>query len=275
MWTALSLALLLASGANAPSSDVPAAKAPQATSPAAREARPNERVGGDLEAQVGREGESWRSGRQFTEAPLPVGYPAPTPVGSIEIKRYPSVRRAEISGKGSVRGASQQGFYPLFNHIKNNDIAMTAPVEMDLPGWSATDDRAPESWTMSFLYRVPELRETGQDGRVTVRDTQPVTVLSIGTTGNSGVASMRDELASLEAWLAGQGRWKAVGAPRWLAYNGPYIPAQRRWCEVQIPIAVALPGAASSAEASNGSGPAGTSSGGSGSQRGPTPPARR
>jgi len=31
------------------------------------------------------------------EAPLPEGYPAPTPPGMIELKTYPSVRRAEYS----------------------------------------------------------------------------------------------------------------------------------------------------------------------------------
>ncbi len=42
-------------------------------------------------------GEFWKCGRCEIEAPLPIGYPAPTPPGAIELKSYPSVRRAEIS----------------------------------------------------------------------------------------------------------------------------------------------------------------------------------
>ncbi len=42
-------------------------------------------------------GESWQTFNGLgIEAPLPVGYPSPTPPGCVEIKTYPSVRRAEI-----------------------------------------------------------------------------------------------------------------------------------------------------------------------------------
>ena len=195
-----------------------------------------ERVGGDFLAVTQRIDGMWRSKKLFVDSPLPVGYPPPTPAGAIEIKRYPSVRRAEVRGERGAGAASRRGFYPLFNHIQSNGIAMTAPVEMDLPGWTAAGEGDPESWTMSFLYRVPELRETGREGQVEVRDTRPVTVVSMGTKGPYGLAPMRGALAELERWLKGQARWERAGAPRWLAYNGPYVPAANRWGEVQIPI---------------------------------------
>ncbi|NBQ16249.1 MAG: hypothetical protein EBU31_16970, partial [Proteobacteria bacterium] len=50
------------------------------------------------------------------EAPLPEGYPAPTPPGMIELKTYPVVRRAEYSAKGSSNFGMNVGFWPLFNH---------------------------------------------------------------------------------------------------------------------------------------------------------------
>ena len=53
------------------------------------------RIVGDSPAPI-LEGESWKSGVLGIEAPLPVGYPAPTPAECIEIKTYPSVRRAEF-----------------------------------------------------------------------------------------------------------------------------------------------------------------------------------
>ena len=56
------------------------------------------------------------------EAPLPDGFPTYTPVGEIEVKRYPAYRKAETTG-----GVA---FWTLFQHIKTAGISMTAPVEM-------------------------------------------------------------------------------------------------------------------------------------------------
>ena len=53
------------------------------------------RIVGDSPAPV-LEGENWKSGVMGIEAPLPDGYPAPTPADCIEIKTYPTVRRAEF-----------------------------------------------------------------------------------------------------------------------------------------------------------------------------------
>ena len=53
------------------------------------------RVVGDSPAAI-LEGESWKSGVLGIEAPLPNGYPPPTPAECIEIKTYPTVRRAEF-----------------------------------------------------------------------------------------------------------------------------------------------------------------------------------
>ena len=194
-------------------------------------------VGGDESAAVIRRGESFFSGTSAVTTPLPEGYPRPTAPGAIELKKYPSVRRAEVSGEGASRGpSSSRGFWPLFQHIQRNNIAMTAPVEMDLPGWSATERSLPESWTMSFLYRERELRETGTEGNVVIRDTEPVTVVSMGLRGAYSNAAFNGALERIETWLGEQDRWEAAGAPRWLGYNGPEMPNQRKWAEVQIPI---------------------------------------
>ena len=47
-----------------------------------------------------KEGENWFAGKCEIEAPLPEGYPPPTPPECVEIKTYPVVRRAEVSGSG-------------------------------------------------------------------------------------------------------------------------------------------------------------------------------
>ena len=92
------------------------------------------RISGDQEPPT-KHGDLWKSGRLSTEAPLPVGYNAPTPENAIEMKTYPTVRRAQVESNDyfmkQIFGQSR-GFWSLFSHIKNRQIAMTAPVEFDL-----------------------------------------------------------------------------------------------------------------------------------------------
>lgn len=189
------------------------------------------RVGGDMDTQPERVDDGrvhWRCGRCVIEAPLPEGYPAPTPPGAIEIKKYPSVRRAEFVGRGDNDSGRNGAFWPLFQHIKKREIAMTSPVEMDY------DDSG--EWTMSFLYRTADLGPTGTDGNVRVVDTEPVTVISIGLRGSYGMRTIERGLEQLQQWLDGQSEWEAAGDPRSFYYNGPYVPNADKWAEAQIPV---------------------------------------
>ena len=52
------------------------------------------------------------------EAEMPKGFPTYTPVGKIEIKKYPAYRKASASGPAE--------FWTLFQHIKQNNVTMTA-----------------------------------------------------------------------------------------------------------------------------------------------------
>ena len=167
------------------------------------------------------------------EAPLPEGYPAPTPPGMIELKTYPSVRRAEYSAKGSSNFGMNVGFWPLFNHIKSREIAMTSPVEMDYTPLAPMQD-AEGSWTMSFPYRKAGLGPTGEDGRIKVVDTPEMTVLSIGMRGAYGMGTVNSGMDALSKWLAAQSQWEAIGDPRGLNYNGPQVSMKNKWSEVQI-----------------------------------------
>ena len=173
------------------------------------------------------------------EAPLPEGYPAPTPPGMIELKTYPSVRRAEYSANGSSNFGMNVGFWPLFNHIKSREIAMTSPVEMDYKPAGERTPLAPMqdaegSWTMSFLYRKADLGPTGEDGRIKVVDTPEMTVLSIGMRGAYGMGTVNSGMDALSKWLAAQSQWEAIGDPRGLNYNGPQVSMKNKWSEVQI-----------------------------------------
>jgi len=188
-------------------------------------------VGGDAGTQLERlalpgGATGWRAGSCSITTPLPEGHPPPTPPGALEIKHYPSVRRAEAP----VGGGGGQAFWLLFEHIQSRDIAMTSPVEIDLERETLRER------TMSFLYREPDLAPVGTTGPVTVRDTEPVTVLALGQRGSYSDAALSAGLRRLGAWLEAQAEWEAVGAPRALRYNGPRTPAAEKWGEVQLEI---------------------------------------
>ena len=130
-------------------------------------------------------GENWKWGILNIEAPLPEGYPAPTPAECVEIKTYPVERRATVdSTKMWFRGlfGTSRAFFPLFFHIKKREIPMTSPVQMEY-----SDLNGKEDWKMSFLYRTKDLGPTGEaSDTVTVIDGPEVTVLSIGLMGEYG-----------------------------------------------------------------------------------------
>jgi hypothetical protein len=192
------------------------------------------RVAGDLQARVEKSGDRYVFGPCSVDAPLPAGYPAPTPPGAIELKHYPVVRRAEVSGSSHPDAGRWMAFWPLFNHIKSRDIAMTAPVEVDYEG--LTSDKQPERWTMAFLYRFRSQGDEGRAGIVDVRDVPAMKVVAIGVRGAYGLKGHLEPLRQLEQWLAKHPEWKQAGAPRALFYNGPSKRSADKWCEVQIPI---------------------------------------
>lgn len=201
------------------------------------------RVAGAPDAETVASGEGddrvYRAGPCRVTTALPVGYPRPTPPGAVEIKRYPTVRRAAIDG-GGVRDDGMWGlrtagaFWPLFRHIEERGIAMTAPVETEYEG--LTSDDPAEAWRMAFLYRTPELGPTGADGRIEVADAPATTVLAVGVRGDLSPKGLRRTLALLESWLAERDDWEVAGPPRTLGYNGPDVRGGDRWWEVQIPI---------------------------------------
>jgi hypothetical protein len=156
----------------------------------------------------------------LVEAPLPEGFPGPGPLGRVVVKKYPKYRAARAEGGNS--------FWTLFQHIKKNDVQMTAPVEMTMSDEMRETD-------MSFLYEGPEQGASGSDGMVKVLDLEPVTVLSIGLRGRRSrdtIDQARDwiqEHMTLEGWCKA-GSWRTFG------YNSPMVGASRSFWELQIPV---------------------------------------
>lgn len=260
--TAPSASVAGGSATAAASAAVPAAAAvvaaPAVTLP---EAGKSIRLAGDPAITVTKQGDFHIAGQHMIDTPLPVGYPAPTPPGTIELKTYPTLRRAEVGGeRDGVRSNGRAGFWPLFRHIQRRDIEMTSPVEMDFKGIAASaglSADAPVSgaqvrtedvpsvdindaqWTMSFLYRYTDQADAGvdpEDKRVLVVDTTPITVIAAGVAGSPNNRTVNKGVAALREFFASNPQYVPAGDIRGLFYNDPMVPENRKWAEIQIPV---------------------------------------
>lgn len=164
--------------------------------------------------------------KPLVEAKMPAGFPEHTPVGTVEIKEYPAYRKAQTSGGDA--------FWKLFTHIKTNDIAMTAPVEMTFK-----PDGPPvgQEQAMAFLYSSVELGQAGKQGPVDVLDVPATTVVSIGVRGQRNEKLVARATDHLRSWLAEHAAYRQAGPVRIMGYNSPFVPADRQFFEVQIPVA--------------------------------------
>jgi hypothetical protein len=167
----------------------------------------------------------------FNEAPRPAGWPALTPVGEVRVQEYPAYRAAEVSEQRLARSGTGPLFNELFGHINRNEIAMTAPVDM---GYAQPEAERPRVSRMAFVYRDRSIGETGDDGPVRVEDLPPATFASVGIRGDYTTAHFKNGLALLRGYLAAHPEWRAIGEPRYLGYNGPFVPWLFRYGEVQI-----------------------------------------
>ncbi|MEM8783662.1 MAG: heme-binding protein [Planctomycetota bacterium] len=175
------------------------------------------------------------------EANLPEGFPAPGPAHTVSLKHYPTYRVAIAQGRNA--------FWRLFGHIQRADIPMTAPVTMANEHADASDDHldagdAPvldrNDMTMGFLYPAAHVGDLGpddDDDSVTVRDVPPMNVLSYGFFGDPHPTRLAQAREAIEAAhetehadLTFAGPWRLLG------YNGPSVPADRRYYEVQRPV---------------------------------------
>jgi hypothetical protein len=172
------------------------------------------------------------------EAKLPEGWPALTPVGQIQVKQYPVYRAAVVQDAQLPTGGQQTMFRALFRHIKDREIAMTAPVEMGyvMPDQKETVPKA-EMISMAFLYRQPTQGKVETNGPIAVRDLPGRTHASIGVRGGYTEDRFRAYLKTLDAWLGEHAsEWLPSGPPRYLGYNSPFVPPFMRYGEVQLPV---------------------------------------
>lgn len=173
--------------------------------------------------------------RPWVEASLPEGFPEFTPVHHIEVKTLPNYRMARASMPSTQRRGENGAFWKLFSHIKRNDIAMTAPVQMD---YTSSGEDA-EVASMAFLYGSRRIGEPGKDAadeEVETVDIPTQDVLTIGVRGRMSADSLKRGHQALLEWLNDQDDYRPSGPLRRLGYNSPFISADRAFFELQIPV---------------------------------------
>ncbi|MGF1482673.1 MAG: heme-binding protein [Cyanophyceae cyanobacterium] len=174
-------------------------------------------------------------------APLPEGFPPPTPEGQIAVKDYPAYRAATYRYSGFLSQAANASFGPLYQHISTNDISMTAPVETRYPtstleASSAESAEERGEVEVSFLYRNTTIAPQEVDQNIEVEDIAPMTVVSLGLRGEYSYESYQNNLKRLQTWLQQHPEYVVVGPPRRFFYDGPYIPDPLKRSEIQIPV---------------------------------------
>ena len=163
------------------------------------------------------------------EAPVPAGFPAPSPVGVVEIKKLPVYRMAKVANSG----LGGNNFFTLFNHIKKNKIEMTAPVEMTM---AEKNGKYTES-SMAFLYQETTLGKVGPQGNIAVLDTKECMVASIGMRGSPS----SENIESARRWLIEKIKnapeaYEIAAELKVMGYNSPFMPEKLRYYEVQLPL---------------------------------------
>jgi hypothetical protein len=189
------------------------------------------------------------------EAPLPDGFPPPSEVGKVVEKTYPASRTYSASG------TSNTAFFKLFGYLALQQHKMTAPVIVEVGGEKKdgkADDEAATSTErqndgddaqkrrgdmelpvkvgrMHFVLEKPTLDKPKNLGLVKVADMPQLRVLSIASRGDMTPEAVKGADKKLRAEIERRGL-KEAGSPRLLGYNGPDVPAEKRYWEYQIPV---------------------------------------
>ncbi len=150
------------------------------------------------------------------EAGLPAGWPAPGEVEAISLVTIPAHRAAESSG-----------FWPLFMHIKQAGIPMTAPVTR--PVAATSPDAAPPAASMRFLYPSATTPAAAAANGVRIIDVPAQSALRLTRRGPAG----REAVAAAVTRLRAEAERLSLVASDQLTlceYNSPMLsPAKRTW----------------------------------------------
>lgn len=149
-----------------------------------------------------------------------------TDVDLVEVKTVPPSKVLVAEGDGQYFDRANNLFMRLFNYIKDNDVAMTVPVE-------ARVEKARMVFYVGTKDSVKNLKDNSQ---VKVVDKPERTVVSIGVRGSYTEKNFVEARDRLEEWLYGQDGYESTGKPYAVFWNGPFVPGFMKRFEVHIPV---------------------------------------
>ena len=141
--------------------------------------------------------------------------------GGFELRYYPSVNIARITSKStSYDDMSSNGFRQLAGYIfggndKNESIAMTSPVQVDV-----NDSLSTMSFMMPKKYDINDL-PTPEDSNVQILQTDEEYVAVVSFGGFADDAKIKENSDKL-ARLLKENNLSPVGNFRYLGYNPPF-----------------------------------------------------
>ena len=150
-----------------------------------------------------------------------------TAVGEIEIKRLPASTLVSSRSSRDYFAQDNRLFMPLFRFLKQNDLAMTTPVESQIqPGQMFF--HIPDTGPNSELILAEGLELHNFEERL---------VASIGARGGYSEENFNAAKAKLLHWLEGQTEYRAdISQVRGVFWNSPMVPFFLKRFEVHVPV---------------------------------------
>ena len=148
-----------------------------------------------------------------------------TVVGEIQLMNLPAAKLIEAGREGSYFQQSNKLFRSLFKYIKENEIAMTVPVEGDLG-------------TARMRFHV------GKDAPTDIESSESVSVVelparmvvSIGGKGSYKEKNVSKSQLKLESWLNDHPSLEKAGEAYAVFWNAPFTPWFMKRFDVHIPV---------------------------------------
>lgn len=172
--------------------------------------------------------------------------------GDFELRDYPPLVVAEVSGSGSRQQSLSSGFGPLARYIFAKErggerIAMTAPVQqravapdekiaMTAPVTQIPADNG--NWTVQFImpaeYVLDDLPAPG-NAKVRLKQIPARRLATVRFSGRTNDQAITEQQQRLEDWTSARDL-EPRGEPIYAYYNDPFTPGPLRRNEVMFEV---------------------------------------
>ncbi len=172
--------------------------------------------------------------------------------GNFELRDYPPLVVAEVSGSGDRQQSLSNGFGPLARYIFAKErggerIAMTAPVQQravapdEKIAMTAPVTQTPVEdgrWTVQFImpaeYGLEDLPAPG-NAEVKLEQIPARRIAAVRFSGRTNDQAIAEQQQRLEDWISGRDL-EPRGEPIYAYYNDPFTPGPLRRNEVMFEV---------------------------------------